>query len=231
MRRHLTRIALIALSVTAIATDPPSAHANTLDQTMGAIAAHQQMGWKDNNTDPAILEQRIAQGGRVTAACGVIARVGMLAAQRRGLPVRLVAVLTNSELDGYNDGHTMFEVKVDGRWVLYDLDLNRVAVDNHGRRVGLSFQVHAGSHRRWKVIAHDSLRWNYAGTTAKLRRMAAPYGRMTPAQWYQHVMGTALIYRESTETWLFHNPAQASHVQAASASYHEVSETRFRALY
>lgn len=194
MRRHLTRLALAVLCVLAVATDPPSAHAATsADRLMAGIASHQTMGWQDNRTSYETLEARIANGGRVYASCSIVAELGYRAAVRAHIPARHVSAVTNAKFDRYNDGHAMVELRLGGHWVLYDLDLNRKAVDPHGHGVDLAYQVRAGEHRHWQVIAHDEDRWNFAGTDAKTRRMVAPFAHMTPERWYRHALGVALI--------------------------------------
>jgi hypothetical protein len=184
---------MIVLAVLAVAfTAAPAAHANP-DALMAGIASHQQMGWKDNKTPMPVLERRIAEGGRVYASCSVVAELGYRTAIRHGIPARHVSAITNARFDGYNDGHAMIELGLGGHWVLYDLDLNRRAVDSHGRGVGLAYQVSAGNARRWQVIAHDADHWNFAGTGAKTRRMVAPFAHMSAERWYRHTLGVALV--------------------------------------
>ena len=191
MRKH--RIALAAaIAATLISTSNAQA-SQTPDQIMGRIAAHHVQGWVDNKTPAPELLHRINQGDRVYVSCSVIAAVGIQSARNHGIPARAVSVVTNGKFDGYNDGHAMLELKLGGKWVLYDLDMNRVAVDQHGRRIGLAKQLKAGHDRRWRMIAHDDTRWNYAGTTASFQARLKRIEAQPLADWYDHVMGVALV--------------------------------------
>lgn len=185
---------ILLISTVAALAIAPAAHASTkADGLMAGIASHQTMGWQDNTTPLETLEARIADGGRIYASCSIVAALGIRAAQRAHIPARSVSAITNAKFDGYNDGHAMLELRLGGHWVLYDLDLNRKAVDAHGHGVNLAYQVRAGQHRHWQVIAHDEDRWNFAGVDAKTRRMVAPFAHMTAERWYTHALGVALV--------------------------------------
>lgn len=219
---------LLAVFAAALAT-APAANANP-NALMAGIAAHQQMGWKDNKTPMPVLEQRIAQGGRVYASCSIVAELGLRAAQRHGIPARRVSAITNAKFDGYNDGHAMIELRLGGRWVLYDLDLNRKAIDLHGRGVGLAYQVKA-KHRYWKIIAHDADRWDFAGTDAKTRRMVAPYAHMSAEDWYGHVFGVALVQAPDGHYAYHGNGRRSARIDALwVGTYEWVDTATWRAL-
>lgn len=210
MRPKITRLAVAALAVLAVATDPPSAHASTgADRIVGRLAGHQVQGWIDNSTPAPVLQRRIDQGGRIYVTCSVIADLAVQAARKHRIPARHVSVLTNGRFDGYNDGHAMLELKLGGHWVLYDPDMNRVAVDRDGRRIGLSQQMKAGSDRQWRMIAHDSERWNLSGldsgTLAAVRRLQG----VSADAWYTHVMGVALV-ETSPGQYAYHGTGRRS---------------------
>jgi len=223
-------LTLVVIALAASALNASVAAAAGTDHMMGSLASHQTMGWKDNTVPMDKLERRIARGERIYVSCSIITELGYRLAQRNGIPARRVSAITNGRFDGYNDGHTMLELKLGGHWVLYDLDLNRVAVDGAGHRVGLGHQVKAGSHRHWRVIAHDRDSWDFRGTTRALREHSARYARMSAERWYQRVLGVALV-ETSPGQYAYNAPSHSPRIEAVwPGHYHWVSARTWRSL-
>lgn len=65
----------------------------------------------------------------VSLQCGDSTDVLIALARASGYEARYVACYTTGEPNGYNDGHTCAEIKVDGRWVMFDSSLNFVVAD------------------------------------------------------------------------------------------------------
>lgn len=147
------------------------------------LAARVTHGWIDDRMPLAVLE---ARNGRLYVTCGTVSLLGKRLLARHGIESRVVVTLTRRAFNGIDDGHTMLEVREHGRWVLYDLDNNRKAVDRYGRGVSLAQQLRPG--RRWKVIAHDR-KLDVRGVSPKIARYVA--GLRLP-EWYDRVLGVPL---------------------------------------
>jgi hypothetical protein len=78
--------------------------------------------------DDMPLPQQLAklQNSPLSMLCGLSANVLISLAQASGYQARLAAILTSETPNGYSDGHTIAEVKVDGRWVAFDTSMNFV---------------------------------------------------------------------------------------------------------
>lgn len=227
----MTRAKVIAaIAIGAILASAPTAGATVNpDHLVGRIAADQSQGWIDNTTAPEILEQRINAGERIHVSCSIVADLAYRAAIRNGIPARHVSVVTNGRFDGYDDGHAMVELQIRGRWVLYDPDLNRVAVDAKGRRIGLIAQVAAGHDRHWRMIAGDRQPWDYQGTTVELKSSVSRYEAMPVSNWYDHVMGAALIETANGQYAYHTTNHPSSRIKAVwRGHYHWVSASAWR---
>ena len=216
MMRRISNGALVALSAVALSgagssvSRADSGSTNQLqraDRLMGYLAAHDWNGFSDDDVPEATLLERIRHGGRIHVLCSVIADIGRQVAIAHGIPARLVFTLTNRPFNG-NDGHALVELRISGRWVLYDLDHNRRAIDKHGQPNGLVAQIKAGHDRRWYLIAHDG-------------------GPGISAEEYDRVFGTALIETSPGE-YAYHTAHDERHIDVEYPGAYWVTAAAWR---
>jgi hypothetical protein len=106
-------------------------------------------GGRDNfRSDAELLALALTQ--KLVMTCGPFSTLMTRLLPRFGVRVRVVAVKTLLEPNGYNDGHVLTEVNLDGRWVVFDPDPH-VFYRHGGTRLGLLDlvpQVQAGDFER-----------------------------------------------------------------------------------
>jgi len=190
------------------------------DAILGRIAGQATHGFTDAETQVEELEARLAAGGRISVGCVVIGLLGQRALARAGITSRLVSTITREAFDGVQDGHSMLEVRLGRRWVVYDLDRNRQPVDYRGRGMPVTRFVNE-ERRRWRVLAHDP----------ELDLTGAPPGYSAAIfldidRWYDRVLGTPLIpYRGS---YVFDRIAERNRLEALSPAFRWVPRRTFR---
>lgn len=69
--------------------------------------------------------------------CGYIAALTQGLLQERGIPARLVAMVTTDPWDGLTDGHTALEIWLDSKWVLLDIYWDVMFVNEKGEFLSL----------------------------------------------------------------------------------------------
>jgi hypothetical protein len=76
--------------------------------------------------DDLFLEQLLsrAKTHKLVITCGTTSKLFKSILKDVGIESRIVSTVTLEKLNGYDNGHTMLEVNVDGKWVLYDFDNN-----------------------------------------------------------------------------------------------------------
>ena len=92
-------------------------------------------GSRDNFKDFDELT-RIALTGKLILTCGPFSDFVVRLFGQLGLPIRVVCVKTLLEPNGYNDGHVLTEVQLEGRWVVFDPDPS-VMYTHEDRRLSL----------------------------------------------------------------------------------------------
>lgn len=72
-------------------------------------------------------EERIKKiaNNKLSLTCGDISLFIQRLLQQKGIESRIVSFLTMEQWNTYDNGHTLLEVKVDGKWTLFDIDNNR----------------------------------------------------------------------------------------------------------
>lgn len=102
-------------------------------------------GYRDNRKSFSDLES-MAQRGKIIVTCGDCAAFAVELFMRLQVPIRLVRGRTLQHPNGYNDGHILTEVKMDGSWVAFDPDMGNLYF-HHGKIlsfVGLVVQLPKG---------------------------------------------------------------------------------------
>lgn len=100
-----------------------------IEALMSAVAWIFSHGDLDNGQSFEKLEKKALTEKLITTCGDISAFVQKLLAQEK-IESRIVKGMTQEEYNGYDDSHIMVEVKVDGRWRLYDLDNNAVFKKN-----------------------------------------------------------------------------------------------------
>lgn len=62
---------------------------------------------------------------KISLTCGNISMLVLNILKEYNVESRLVSFLTMDKWNSYDNGHTLIEVKIDGKWVLLDIDNNR----------------------------------------------------------------------------------------------------------
>jgi hypothetical protein len=153
---------------------------------LASIAAHQTHGWSGDTLPLETLEVDVTRGHRILVSCGTVAHLGVRAARRTGFASRLVGSFTRQELNGFDDGHVMLEVRLRRGWTVFDLDTNRRAPAG----IGISELV---QDPRWRTIARDPL-YDEAEVAAGSH---PDYDRAAFAHlgsWYRRVLGVPTIF-------------------------------------
>ena len=78
----------------------------------------------------------LARTDKLVLTCGPYTKIVTTLFGELGVPIRTVCVRTLLELNGYNDGHVLSEIRLDGRWVVFDIDPHRLYRFG-GRRLSL----------------------------------------------------------------------------------------------
>lgn len=79
---------------------------------------------------------RIARTQKLIITCGNVARLGHHLLTRADVPARLVGSCTLGKLNNYDNGHSLMEAFLDGRWTLVDLDVKKL-FRRGGKRLSL----------------------------------------------------------------------------------------------
>lgn len=90
--------------------------------------------------DTALCDSAKLQAAKVrklSIACGDIARFTKFVLASQGIESRVVQFETLEARNGYDDGHLMLEVLIDGAWVLVDVDARNV-FEHESRRLSAS---------------------------------------------------------------------------------------------
>lgn len=102
---------------------------------MSAVCWLQSHGSRDNYKPHEDL-RRIGMTGKLILTCGPFSNFVVALLTELGVPIRVVCVKTLLERNGYSDGHVLTEVRLDGRWVVFDPDPH-VIYSHAGRRLSL----------------------------------------------------------------------------------------------
>jgi hypothetical protein len=173
------------------------------------IAALQSHGYSGDSVSPPELEAQLARGERIVVSCGTVARLGIRAARRAGFDARLVATLTLGPYDdGFDDGHTMFEIKMPKGWTLWDLDTNAKAPEGVGVNEAVAGPI------KWQTIGTDPV-------------VAEGEWPADLNAWRRRVFGVPLIFDEPQGVWYFRGRQRERVLEYGAGSYRWASKWRW----
>lgn len=103
-------------------------------------------GYRDNNKSFEEIE-KIALHGKIILTCGNFCNFVLHLFKNLDVPARIVRGRTLHPPNGYNDGHVLMEVKLDGVWIVFDPDRGKMYCHNKKRLnlVELIEQIHSDS--------------------------------------------------------------------------------------
>lgn len=84
------------------------------------LAGHHTHGQQDNGSPVHV--DAVAAKRPLVATCGYVSPWAVRVLEEEGFEARVVETLTLDEWNGTNNGHVMVEARLDGRWVLFDID-------------------------------------------------------------------------------------------------------------
>jgi hypothetical protein len=85
---------------------------------IGWLVSH---GNRDNDLSFEELKAKACQG-KLIVTCGPCSAFAVQLLAEWGIAARLVATLSLHDRNGYNDGHVLTEVLIDGHWMVFDPD-------------------------------------------------------------------------------------------------------------
>lgn len=102
---------------------------NDIDILMCSIAWLHIHGYRDNAKSFGAI-QAIAKKEKIQLICGNMCMFTQKLLNMLGIENRLVVFLTLNEWNDYSNGHTMIEIKDQGQWKLWDIDLKHKFVSD-----------------------------------------------------------------------------------------------------
>lgn len=141
---------------------------------------------------------QIAMREKLIVTCGDMSAFGQHVFSKHGIPARVVGTSTLDELNNYDNGHVLAEVKINGQWILADMDL-KFLFRHSGRRLSLLEAVEAVAENDYQleplaqavsIAVSNFTEKNYDyGLLMETRFFSQPAIRA----WYRHVMGIPII--------------------------------------
>ena len=101
------------------------------------ISARHAHGYPDHY--PSVEEMsEAAVKGPVVSTCGPVSEWTVALLQAAGYEARVVSTETLEPPNGWNDGHVLIEVRIDGEWIAYDVDRKFQPTDANGDGLSLA---------------------------------------------------------------------------------------------
>lgn len=185
---------------------------------LSALASQQVNGDRDDLVPIEELEAALASGERIEVRCGTVSVLAQRALNRAGIRNRLVTTQTREAYNDDDNGHTMIEVRVNGRWWVYDVDNDRAFVNARGRGIS-TVKLCSSPIRQWRKIAHNP--------------PADWLGTRDIDTWYDRVFGVPLIeFGDPYPNCLFafRDKAERERLEAYAPNYRFVNKATWRAL-
>lgn len=224
IRVALGLVAVAALMLPVSAASAASQEAREADRLLTGVAGQVTHGW--DQLPAEMMVARYHNGERLYVACGDVALLGKRILAEAGIHSRRVATLTKQPFNYFDDGHILLEVRIDGRWIVYDLDNNLQPLDQSGNGVRISDFV-AMRKRRFRRLTDPATDPQY-----DLSRSSNPaYTQWVYAdlnRWYDRVLGVPLIMHQGVYT--FGDRQQRSRVLGYAPAHLFVGKKQWRAI-
>lgn len=194
------------------------------------------------NADDHLALQKLGSQVRkrkLSLTCGVVSQFARHLLNERGYAARLVLGLTLDDWNSYDNGHTLLEVKNNGKWMLVDLDNNIIFRDKdvymdalqvfEAVQLGmLEDKIEFIAKDSWLDISgfNDKSGFNYSFYAEKILNSTASL-----LQWYRRVLQVLLIKKEGKWFYRDGGPTMVKRVSGYSTSYRPLSQEGFIAEF
>lgn len=186
-----------------------------VDAILSPLAEMMWHGLDDDALSLDELEALIASGQRVIVQCSNQSMLGIRALGRQGIKARMINPLYNgawNDADGW--GHTSMEVRVEGRWQVFDMTGNAQLVDSTGRGMDVSTACRTRPIQT-RAFASDPL-WAWAGPPSSLQA------------YYEKIFQIPVIEHE--RFWRFHDAGNRARIEGIGHSWHWADKETWQKL-
>lgn len=125
---------------------------------------------------------KIAMREKLIVTCSYMSGFGQHIFSEQGIPARVVQAVTLDKLNNYNNGHTLLEIKLGGKWTLVDLDI-KFLFRRNGRRLSLLEAVEAVAEDNYQL---EPLAQAVGITVSNFVRKGYDYGLWMETNFFSH---------------------------------------------
>ena len=100
------------------------------------LSAMQTHGELHNHLSINDKKKRFKNDQVLVLTCGKI--TDLARAILKDYQTRHISTLTADDKNGFDDGHVLFEIKINGKFIAVDIDMNRYFTDDKGRLLSLA---------------------------------------------------------------------------------------------
>ena len=203
-------------------------------RSLADLSTRVTQGWVDNSLTFSQLEARLLQGERLRVGCGIVSTLAIRRMLRMGIPARLVAMVSLDRTIPADEsfGHTFMEVRLGGRWQVYDLTFNRKPLDVTGNGLSAARMirlVRRNERLRFEVLSRDP-EIDYSGFPADFsEEKYREVWKGGVRSFYTRYMQKLLVWTSSGWTFTA-EPQTRSYVESLSPAYRWVPEATFSAI-
>lgn len=186
-----------------------------VDAILSPLAEMMWHGLDDDNLSLDELEALIASGQRIIVQCSNQSMLGIRALGRAGIKARMINPLYNgawNDADGW--GHTSMEVRVEGRWQVFDMTGNSQLIDSKGRGMDVSTACRTRPIQT-RAFASDAL-WAWEGAPSNLQA------------YYEKIFQIPVIEHE--RFWRFHDANNRARIEGIDHSWHWADKKTWQQL-
>jgi hypothetical protein len=204
-----------------------------VDQLLSGLAWTLSHSDHDDNKSQEVLEQK-SHKDKLYLTCGPTANFVMAILAENKIKARQVDGLTSGEFNGFDDGHTLFEVfhPKFKKWVIYDFYNNSYFINNDvpsGKNVPFSIVELVDALKNntaFKIIkiANDSRLGSFKAPESFLYEELMADNEMIMT-WYKRVLQIALVRKG--QFLYFYDKANKNKVEKFSPKYKYMEKARF----
>lgn len=103
---------------------------NDIETLLSSLSWIDSHGTRDDDLKFKALEEK-AKSEKIILTCGPISKFAQYILDKQKIPSRVVSGITQEKTNGFDDSHTMIEVKIDSSWQVFDLDNNTYFTKNN----------------------------------------------------------------------------------------------------
>ena len=193
---------------------PAAVTVAAVDAILGPLALKMGHGTDLEGKTLDELEALMATGQRIIVLCGNQSSLAIRELARHGIRARLINPLHAGPFEG-GYGHTSMEVRVNGRWQVFDMTANAQLVDANGRGPDVSAACRTRP-LQLRQFADDPV-WTATSN--------APADTL---EYFERMFQIPVI--ENGGWWRFHDAANRSRIEAIDHSWHWASKKEWKRL-